>query len=183
MSDTFYPFDEYAAELPFLAYISTTAKDGSTSSTPVPMCATFTNHLSTFDYGKVETFGQYFTSGLDPGEVSFLDILIKFSRTGTTKFFSIFVVILMWALSASQLVLCIDHLFLRPREALPPTIGFSIALLFALPALRNTQPEVPPIGVIVDVLGFFWNMCIIALSATMFMAAHVGYHKHTPMAK
>jgi hypothetical protein len=62
-----------------------------------------------------------------------------------------------------QLVLALDHAFLRPREPVPPTIGFSIGLLFALPAMRNTQPEVPPIGVAVDVLGFFWNMSITAL--------------------
>jgi hypothetical protein len=57
----------------------------------------------------------------------------------------------------------LDHAFFRPREPSAPAIGFAIALLFALPAMRNTQPEVPPIGVAVDVLGFFWNMSIPAL--------------------
>jgi hypothetical protein len=181
-SYNFYPMDEYIAECSCTAYIETAHKNGSVSVAPVPICARFTNHLSTFDYKHSDAYAAYLPSGAVPGEVSFVVAYLKFSRTAATKFFSIFIVILMWALSASQLVLCIDHLFLRPREPLAPTVGFSIGLLFALPAVRNTQPEVPPIGVTVDVLGFFWNMSITALSACMFMAAFAGYHKYKPLA-
>jgi hypothetical protein len=35
-------------------------------------------------------------------------------------------------------------------------------MLFALPALRNIQPGVPPIGSSEDLAGFMWNMLLIA---------------------
>jgi hypothetical protein len=64
-----------------------------------------------------------------------------------------------------QFVLALDHVFFRPREPAPTTISFSVALLFALPVMRITQPEVPPIGEAVDVLGF-WNISIWNISIT-----------------
>ena len=83
-------------------------------------------------------------------------------------------------MSASLLALAIDHLFLRPREPMPPTIGLTVAMMFALPSLRNVQPDVPMIGSAVDVLGFFWNMSIVAFSVMAFAAAFIGYHKPKP---
>lgn len=47
--------------------------------------------------------------------------------------------------------------WIRHRKVEPPTIAVNAALLFALPALRNTQPGVPPVGALIDVCGFFWN--------------------------
>jgi hypothetical protein len=73
-----------------------------------------------------------------------------------------------------QFLVALDHVLLRPREPAPPTVGLSVALLFALPAVRNTQPEVPPIGAAVDVLGFFWNMSLTALVGGGGMAGGAG---------
>jgi hypothetical protein len=56
----------------------------------------------------------------------------------------------------------------------------SIGLLFALPSLRNVQPDVPIIGSAIDVLGFFWNMSMIAFAVMAFCAAFVGFHKPPP---
>ncbi|KAF9370590.1 hypothetical protein CPB97_002633, partial [Podila verticillata] len=39
----------------------------------------------------------------------------------------------------------------------------------ALPALRETQPGIPAIGCAADVLGFYWNMAIIAISSIMIL--------------
>ncbi|KAF8927056.1 hypothetical protein CPC16_004529, partial [Podila verticillata] len=41
----------------------------------------------------------------------------------------------------------------------------------ALPALRETQPGIPAIGCAADVLGFYWNMAIIAISSIMILMA------------
>lgn len=132
-----------------------------------------------------------------------------------------FVVAIMWLLSASVLVLAIDHTLVRPRQDIaPPTsecahccarfasvpqliqqertmflaapggqglgcvdpdchgpadvahveadvvadedsrtlilrvllaVGMCIALLFALPAMRNIQPGIPPVGILIDI--------------------------------
>jgi len=40
-----------------------------------------------------------------------------------------------------------------------------VALIFALPALRNVQPGVPQVGAYCDVVGFFWNVGLVAMAA------------------
>jgi hypothetical protein len=47
---------------------------------------------------------------------------------------------------------------------------FMTALLFALPAVRNLQPYVPPIGGLTDFLSFFWAEALVAgsLSTVVF---------------
>jgi ABC-type uncharacterized transport system permease subunit len=37
-------------------------------------------------------------------------------------------------------------------------------MLFALPALRNSQPYIGTFGTIGDVVGFFWNITFVSLS-------------------
>jgi hypothetical protein len=122
----------------------------------INLCITFNNHLPTFDavISNQDASVITFSSKADiQGTITFATFSITFNRTKGTRFFSIFIVILMWVLSGMMFTLCVDHIFLRPREPAPPTLGVCIALMFALPAVRNTQPEVPPIGVAVDVLG------------------------------
>ena len=54
-------------------------------------------------------------------QVGELALSMYFSRSGTTKFFSIFIVVLMWLLSLSLLTLSIT-LWVRKRRVEPPTI-------------------------------------------------------------
>jgi hypothetical protein len=54
------------------------------------------------------------------------------------------------------------------------TLEFSMfvwlgAMLFALPAVRNTMPGVPGVGTVLDYAGFFW--CLIAVAACLITAA------------
>ncbi len=69
----------------------------------------------------------------------------------------------MWVLSLTILTLAVT-LWFRERKVEPGTIGISTGLLFALPAIRNTQPGAPIIGCIADTSGFFWNMALVALA-------------------
>ncbi|ORY04923.1 hypothetical protein K493DRAFT_311177, partial [Basidiobolus meristosporus CBS 931.73] len=86
------------------------------------------------------------------------------TRSATTKGFSICVVILMWALSLGLGTVAFQIVFLR-REIQPPVIALGVSMLFSLPALRNTQPGVPGIGCATDIIGFFWNMLLVAISS------------------
>jgi hypothetical protein len=135
------------------------ANNVTTTTQAVGLCITFSNHLPTFDtvvnsqVASVETVPPEFTSYQGTYTYTRASFTITFNRTKSTRFFSIFIVILMWLLSGMVLALSIDHTFIRPCEPVPPTIGFVVSMLFALPAVRNTQPEMPPIGVAVDVLG------------------------------
>jgi len=45
--------------------------------------------------------------------------------------------------------------------------SLSVTLLFGLPALRNSQPAVPPLGAFGDYLSFLWAEQIVAVSAVV----------------
>ena len=68
-------------------------------------------------------------------------------------------------------------LWLRKRKVEPPTIAVSAALLFALPAIRNTQPGVPVIGCTADAVGFFWNMAITSIALLLLMWNYIIKYK------
>jgi hypothetical protein len=44
-------------------------------------------------------------------------------------------------------------------------LSISITLIFGLPALRNVQPGVPPVGAFGDYVSFIWAEIIVGLSA------------------
>jgi hypothetical protein len=46
-------------------------------------------------------------------------------------------------------------------------LSVSISLIFGLPALRNIQPGVPPVGALVDNVMFIWAELIVAASAVI----------------
>jgi len=46
-------------------------------------------------------------------------------------------------------------------------LSLSIALIFGLPALRNVQPGIPPVGAICDYVSFIWAELIVAISAVI----------------
>jgi Domain of unknown function (DUF4436) len=93
---------------------------------------------------------------------------ISARRSATTIFFSIFIVVCMWLLSMTAFILAFT-LWFRHRKVEPPTIGFVASLLFALPAIRNTQPGVPGIGCTIDVSGFLWNMFLVLVASLLLM--------------
>lgn len=84
------------------------------------------------------------------------------SRAATTKFFSFFVMIMMWGLTISVLFLT-SSVVLRGRKPELGMFSFTAALLFAFATVRNAQPGTPPIGTYSDFISFFWAEVIIAL--------------------
>lgn len=79
---------------------------------------------------------------------------------------SVLIMILMSTLAMSVLVMCIEALTSRERLDLLP-LSLSVTLLFGLPALRNSQPAVPPLGAFGDYLSFLWAEQIVAVSAVV----------------
>ncbi|MEY2499091.1 MAG: hypothetical protein QOD12_2647 [Verrucomicrobiota bacterium] len=88
---------------------------------------------------------------------------ISISRARTTMFFSLFIMIAMWALAIGVICL-VFRVFAGHRKIEISMFSFLGALLFAFPALRNSQPGTPPIGTLSDFLAFFWAEVIIAMS-------------------
>ncbi|KAI9098338.1 hypothetical protein DFS34DRAFT_649922 [Phlyctochytrium arcticum] len=96
-------------------------------------------------------------------------------RALTTKVFVVILTVFMWILSLSVMAVALSVWF-RGRKVEPPTIAVAVSMLFALPSIRNSQPLAPPIGSTVDVVGFFWNLVIVAVAASSLL---INYITHT----
>jgi hypothetical protein len=92
----------------------------------------------------------------------YVGIDMTISRASTTKFFSFFVMAMMWGLTIGVMFLTLS-VVLRGRKVELAMFSFTAALLFAFAAVRNAQPGTPPIGTYSDFISFFWAEVIIAL--------------------
>ncbi|HKS27465.1 MAG TPA: DUF4436 family protein [Pyrinomonadaceae bacterium] len=92
----------------------------------------------------------------------YVGIDMTVSRSSTVVFFSLFISALMWGAAIGVLLLVLSVL-LRGRKIEVGMFSFLSALLFAMVAVRNSQPGVPPIGTFSDFISFFWAEVILAL--------------------
>ncbi len=86
---------------------------------------------------------------------------VNFERSSTGIFFSMFIAVMMWGLSIGVLFLVLS-IVIRKRKPEIAMCSLMAALLFAFYAVRNSQPNVPPIGVFSDFISFFWAEIIVA---------------------
>ena len=143
-----YPFDAHSAELSF-AFQGT---GGGNESVPVAveLRGSVAGLRIDTEYAKENT-----------PEHAVIDISLE--RASTARFFSIFIMVAMWAL-VGGVVFLVFRVLAGHRKIEISMFSFLGALLFAFPALRNSQPGTPPIGTLSDFLAFFWAEVIIALS-------------------
>jgi hypothetical protein len=92
----------------------------------------------------------------------YVGIDMTISRSSTVIFFSMFIAFLMWGATIGVLLLVLS-VTLRGRKIEVGMFSFLSALLFAMVAVRNSQPGVPPIGTYSDFISFFWAEVILAL--------------------
>ncbi|KAJ1537513.1 hypothetical protein HK405_014583, partial [Cladochytrium tenue] len=137
-----YPFDVHTNTYNITAY------EGSNTSLPIPICLQFKNIVENF---QVTVTPRY----LNDAHAT-LAMTVQVARNTTTRLFSVFTGLLMWVLGVSVTRFAIDAMSDPRKQIEGPVMGVCIAMLFALPALRNTQPNIPPIGVLSDVYAFFW---------------------------
>lgn len=97
---------------------------------------------------------------------------MEFERASTVKFFSIFVMAVMWGVTLVVLLMTFS-IVMRGRKIEVGMFSFLAALLFAFVALRNAQPGSPPIGSFSDYISFFWAEIIIALCLLTIIAVWV----------
>ena len=93
-------------------------------------------------------------------------IELHLTRANSVIAVSLIVVLMMTALSFSLLAMAIRAITTTERADLLP-LSVSISLIFGLPALRNIQPGVPPVGALVDYVTFIWAELIVAASAVI----------------
>lgn len=111
--------------------------------------------------GSIPGFKIDATKAKDSDE-DLVGIDMTISRASTTKFFSLFVMVMMWGLTIAVLLLTMSCV-LRGRKVELAMFSFTAALLFAFASVRNAQPGTPPIGTYSDFISFFWAEVIIAL--------------------
>lgn len=181
---TDYPFDRHSAflELYFLAgkkeAEAAPAKPAEAAATATPEAApeseekkpaaekTAADEEDEIPIG-VEFFGSIPGFKIDASKAKestedYVGIDMTISRAATTKFFSIFVMTMMWGLTLGVMFLTLS-VVLRGRKVELAMFSFTAALLFAFAAVRNAQPGAPPIGTYSDFISFFWAEVIIAL--------------------
>ena len=109
---------------------------------------------------------------------AYLDVDI--SRSESTIAWAVFVVVIFWLISGA--VLTVWVLFLRRRRGFEFGIFIWCAgMLFALrAAIRNSLPNAPPIGALVDFVSFFWAEALVCLTL---VAAVIVYalRRHPPV--
>jgi hypothetical protein len=94
-------------------------------------------------------------------------IALHLTRANSVIVVSLIVMLMMTALSMSLLAMAIRATASEKSDLLP--LSVAISLIFGLPALRNIQPGVPPVGAIVDYVSFIWAELIVATSAVIIM--------------
>jgi hypothetical protein len=92
------------------------------------------------------------------------DLVIR--RADNVIVVSVLTMTLMMSLAVSVLLMSLRALIMDEKMELLP-LSLCVSLLFGLPALRNAQPAVPPLGVLGDYLSFLWAESVVAVSAVM----------------
>ena len=148
-----YPFDSHTAELSF--FFEPTVKAGEASSNEaIPVAVEMRGSVAGL---RLDT--EYAKENTPDHAV----IEISIQRAMTAVFFSVFIMVAMWALVIGVISL-VYRVFAGHRKIEISMFSFLGALLFAFPALRNSQPGTPPIGTLSDFIAFFWAEVIVALS-------------------
>jgi hypothetical protein len=89
---------------------------------------------------------------------------LKMRRADNVIAVSVLVMLLMSGLAMSLLGMVFKAATTGPKVDLVP-LSISISLIFGLPALRNIQPGVPPVGAFGDYVSFIWAEVIVGVSA------------------
>uniref|UniRef100_A0A0G4HS98 Uncharacterized protein n=1 Tax=Chromera velia CCMP2878 TaxID=1169474 RepID=A0A0G4HS98_9ALVE len=93
-----------------------------------------------------------------------LVVRTTFRRSFVTIFLSVLLTTLLWFFGFSYVTLAILY-FKEGKEASWDIPGVALGLLFTLPFLRNTYPDAPPIGSMLDFICYFWVYVLVAFVA------------------
>ncbi len=111
------------------------------------------------------SFGGYSlqVDEVDEEQIGYADLDMSIGRSPTVITFACFVMLLKWLLAMTTVFMMLS-VTVRGRKAELSMFTWMAALLFALPPLRNSMPDIPPIGSLPDFVAFFWAEGIVAIS-------------------
>lgn len=116
--------------------------------------------------------GEIAQRGLD--EVT--RIQLNLSRADNVVFASLGIQLMMLCLALSMLAMVLFGTIQGKESALAP-LSISAALIFGLPALRDTQPGVPPLGTFSDYASYLWAESIVAASTIIAIWTWIVRHR------
>ena len=160
-----YPFDVHTSD--FYIFF-TNPKD---EAEDIPMNINFYGALSGFNIDA-----DYIPKPEFESSDSYMGIRVRVSRSVITKSFSIFLMIAMWLIGLVVFIMTIVVVF-QPRPIEFGMYTLIAGMLFALPAVRNLQPGVPPLGSLTDFLSFFWAESLVAVSMPLLFFSWLTRYK------
>ncbi|ORY95570.1 hypothetical protein BCR43DRAFT_475485 [Syncephalastrum racemosum] len=159
-NDIEYPFDEYVGR--FEVYATHADMPNQTIPVSIELEASILSY----------TFRPTLESTPRPHHDRII-LRIQTNRSPTTVGFTLFICVLMWALSLVMSIFSYQ-VAMRKRHVNAHTCMIGITMLFALPALRSAQPGAPDIGCTSDILSFYWSMAIIATDSLAILVCWIS---------
>jgi hypothetical protein len=145
-----YPFDRYTARLG----VATFALSKAGRLIPVPTVVNYEDDLGNYTV----------VAGLGPKSTrSYIDVRLDIRRSSAILTFSIMMYAAITLVSGAVLIFTL-LIVLRRSDSDFGMMLWSGAMLFALPAVRSSLPDSPPLGTQADFYIFMWAMTIVALS-------------------
>jgi len=158
-----YPFDSYDAWVFISADTYDKQPDGSLESVKQLMVGLDAR-------GGIDGWNTTVDITQFPAEVAMASL--HYDRAFSTRLFAILLLILMASLSFAALWVALLVITNR-RVTEVALLGWTASLLFALPLLRNSMPNGPPVGANMDILVFFWVLATAVVSALLTVIAYV----------
>jgi hypothetical protein len=145
-----YPFDHYTSDFT----VAVTRGDPTLEAAPVPSFVQIGSYIGGWQVAVRRT-----SNGLN----SIHDFAINITRASSAKTYTIFIMVLMWALALAGVAMTLMLILLhRPIDSGPLT--YLAALLFAFPLIRDTLPGEPGLGTLIDYVSYFWAEAIVAIA-------------------
>ena len=126
-------------------------------STPIPLSLAVSGSIPGLKFqGSVARNGSTQVTG----------IALNLRRADSLISLSVLINLMMTGLAVSVLAMVLQVTTTKGQFDLVP-LSMSLSLIFGLPALRNVQPGVPPVGAFSDYVTFIWAELIVAVSAVV----------------
>ncbi|KAJ7057591.1 hypothetical protein C8F01DRAFT_1150413 [Mycena amicta] len=162
-----YPWDTYSARIQIWDVYLQVPHIGSTNPPPCDHPnLQMARNLSAIDISLVvqaDLLGFSTTVSLDTSDPALYPLLnITIKRDGVVMGLVCLFFAVSWSLTLAILILTALTIW-RGKEPRFDLVAACAALLFALPALRMAQPGIPSTPILLDLVGYFWNIAIVGL--------------------
>jgi Domain of unknown function (DUF4436) len=174
-----YPFDRYATDIELVVTAPAQKKappvpEENLGENIDPLASTLIVGASDLDRSETIPINENFVASL-PGfkfnatvtqneTYKLMQTTIAMRRANNVISVSIFVMIITFILAIS-VVAMVFNVSASPGEMNLLPLSLCVTLIFGLPALRNIQPGVPPVGGFSDYMSFIWAEMMVSISA------------------